>query len=585
MSLKEKFCELIENYAEQYANAHATNNFSIPLGTVVRHDIPNILTEHISIKNYAEKYTVKGNTGSGRTASVPWIAVFNTAITTEAKKGVYIVYLINKDTGMLYLTLIKAAGARNPNKEQLANIAKIAQSIAQKLGIVPIAIASGNESYNKGVIYAKEYTLASLLDDEVLFADLEEFIALYQRYYTEIFMANDAIAADEGKSHLFTDEESTNDEEPAASEERIMPASASEALAKIKEYIAGCGFTYPAGLIENFYLSLKAKPFVILAGTSGTGKTRLVRLFAEAIGARYELVAVRPDWSDGSDLLGHSDLNGNFIPGPVRVAIDYAWGHPQQPVLLCLDEMNLARVEYYFSDFLSVIETRERHADGSITTAPLAIEQPYALGIPDNLYIIGTVNMDETTFAFSKKVLDRANTIEFNHVDLMPIFSTADTDMEPQRLANSFLRSEYLLLNRDCAAESEYVTKICSELAEINEVLATVNAHIGYRVRDEVVFYLLYNKAAELLPQNVAMDNAIMQKILPRLQGNSLGVCNMLAKLFELWQPLTDSAGYASELTSEHMKISAECRYPRSSAKLIAMVKRFEEDGFTSYWE
>ena len=93
-----------------------------------------------------------------------------------------------------------------------------------------------------------------------------------------------------------------------------------EKMAIIEAYIKAKGFTYDRGLIENFYLSLKSKPFVILAGTSGTGKTRLVRLFAEAIGAtkengRYEQVAVRPDWSDSTDLFGHVDLNGKFIPG------------------------------------------------------------------------------------------------------------------------------------------------------------------------------------------------------------------------------------------------------------------------------
>ena len=102
-------------------------------------------------------------------------------------------------------------------------------------------------------------------------------------------------------------------------------------------------------------VSLKSKPFVILAGTSCTGKTRLVRLFAEAIGAtsangRYCQVAVRPDWSDSTDLFGHVDLNGNFVPGAILPFLKAAKDDSKHPYILCLDEMNLARVEYYMSD-------------------------------------------------------------------------------------------------------------------------------------------------------------------------------------------------------------------------------------------
>lgn len=188
---------------------------------------------------------------------------------------------------------------------------------------------------------------------------------------------------------------------------------------RIKKYIAWKGFSYADGLVENFYLSLKSKPFVILAGTSGTGKTRLVKLFAEAISAEYKMVPVRPDWSDSSDLFGHVNLNGEFILGAILEFISDAVRSPEKPFILCLDEMNLARVEYYLSDFLSVIETREMN-NGVIESAPLMSLEKYGsdsvareeygeLGFPQNLYIVGTVNMDETTFPFSKKVLDRAN--------------------------------------------------------------------------------------------------------------------------------------------------------------------------------
>lgn len=353
----------------------------------------------------------------------------------------------------------------------------------------------------------------------------------------------------------------------------------------IKNFIASRGFAYEGNLIDNFYLSLKSKPFVILAGTSGTGKTRLVKLFAEAIGAEYKLVSVRPDWSDGSDLFGHYDLNGKFIDGPVCKCFEMAYENPDIPVFLCLDEMNLARVEYYLSDFLSVIESREKLENGKVITTPIA---QFEKGIPDNLYIVGTVNMDETTFPFSKKVLDRANTIEFSYVDLTPDFDVPEQPPKGVTLPSSFLRTEYLVLVRDCVVEQEYVREICAELQQINEILKKADAHVGYRVRDEIVFYMLNNKAGgELLTHEEAFDNEIMQKILPRIQGSSVSVRDMLCELFKICAG--DYNQKTGDTDSEKMRKllsdkSITCKYRKSAKKLELMVRRFEEDGFTSYW-
>ena len=346
-----------------------------------------------------------------------------------------------------------------------------------------------------------------------------------------------------------------------------------EQVAAIRKYIEAKGFNYDGSLIENFYLGLKSKPFVILAGTSGTGKTRLVKLFAEAIQAKYLPVPVRPDWSDSSDLFGHKDLNGNFIKGAIIDFVKDAIDDKTTPYILCLDEMNLARVEYYMSDILSVIETREFDENKKITSKPL-VSKEYCrnsngrneygeLQFPGNLYIVGTVNMDETTFPFSKKVLDRANTIEFSYVDLlsMPSFSTATADKII--VTNEFLVSKYITLNDCDAADREYIGSVCTTLSRINSVLEIANAHIGYRVRDEIVFYMLNNREADLLDDKVAFDNQIMQKILPRVQGSSESIKTMLGEL---------------------LKICESEKYEASAKKINFMIKRYEEDGFTSYW-
>ena len=396
------------------------------------------------------------------------------------------------------------------------------------------------------------------------------------------------------KYHLNFNEimESANNSQQEYGENRSHSAS----LHHIQSFMDWKGFSYEEGLIENFYLCLKAKPFVILAGFSGTGKTRLVRLFAEGAGAtaangRYRQVAVRPDWSDSSDLFGHVDLNGNFVPGAVTDFLEKAANDLSHPYFLCLDEMNLARVEYYFSDFLSVMETREMK-DGHIVTDPIRVEDHGDLCLPENLYVVGTVNMDETTFPFSRKVLDRANAIEFSFVDLMPPEGeTALEQKAPLHLDNDFFRGEYLTL-RQCLVEEEKekIRDWCMILCQCNDILKKANAQVGYRVRDEIVFYMLYSRKYGLMEEKEAMDREILQKILPRIQGSSGTVRNMIGELFQFcagdYEGLRTDSGEINRKMSRLLEEDGEnVRFPRSAAKLASMMRRYEEDGFTSYWQ
>ncbi len=372
-----------------------------------------------------------------------------------------------------------------------------------------------------------------------------------------------------------------------------------EIVRQIRTFISAKGFSYPDKLVENLYLSLKSKPFVILAGTSGTGKTRLVRLFSEAIGAdkengRYLQIAVRPDWSDSTDLFGHLDLNGRFVPGCLMDFLAKARDDLAHPYVLCLDEMNLARVEYYLSDFLSVIETRDRK-EGHIISDPLVQLDQYGADetarerygeilFPENFYVVGTVNMDETTFPFSKKVLDRANTIEFNDVDLIPDFVQYGQGV-PVSVGNAFLKSDYLIL-KDCKEEDhEYVQQLCTILQSINRILYKSNSHVGFRVRDEICFYMLNNHRGGFLEEKEALDYEIMQKILPRLQGSNLSLKETLCELFRkiLAKDYDRQDGDAAGM-KELLENGTGIDYPRSAEKVMFMVRRFEEDGFTSYW-
>lgn len=582
----------ISEFGSVYDHVKATNDWKNSFRDIIRKNIPDLLIECAEIK---APYSVVGSYGKGRWTAVPWIAVFDSRITTSAQKGVYIVYLLNKDAKELYLTFESATtevlysdnniGSSKPFvgivgktnsqvTDALQNRAdKIRNVIKDHYFSSDNAINSGSDGYDAGAIYYKKYCLETLPSGEDLTKDLQRMIKIYGNYFEWINSDNKSPETDD----VLVDKVKESVKE--------VSVSIREAISRIKEFVASKGFCYPDTLIENFYLSLKSKPFVILAGTSGTGKTRLVKLFAESIGAEYKLVSVRPDWSDGSDLFGHFDLNGNFIDGPVCECFDTAAENPQKPIFLCLDEMNLARVEYYLSDFLSVIESREKQEDGSIVTSGIA---QYETGLPDNLYIVGTVNMDETTFPFSRKVLDRANTIEFNYVDLMPDFDSVNIETNPIEMSNGFLRSEYLVLARDCASESEYVNEVSAELQLINGILRKANAHVGYRVRDEIVFYMLESrKDGGILKYEEAMDNEIMQKILPRLQGSSGSVKDMLCELFKVCA--ADHSQKTGDTDSEKMQkvlddSGINCRYRKSAEKLQMMVRRFEEDGFTSYW-
>ncbi|MEK5438859.1 MULTISPECIES: McrB family protein [Paenibacillus] len=387
-------------------------------------------------------------------------------------------------------------------------------------------------------------------------------------------------------------------------------------LHQIQSHIRRKGFFFPEHLIENFYLSLKTKPFVILAGISGTGKTRLVKLFAEAFGAtgnngQFTLIPVRPDWSDPADLLGYKDLSGRFKPGPLTEVLVEARkpenGH--KPYFICMDEMNLARVEHYFSDLLSVLETQDWQ-EGKIQTQDLIsstlLDTPEdqvkfgSLGIPENVFLIGTVNMDETTHPFSKKVLDRANKLEFNYINLQqyPDFNvqveTSDSS-DVAELNHLFLRSDYLQLVDAYDTNKELVVRTTERLVKINALLEDIHAHVGFRVRDAICFYMIYNERYKLMSEEEAFDWQLLQKILPRIQGSHSSVRRVLLKLMK--EALGTGSGVTvniedlmdNDASPLYLKWAAgqtppTAKHPQSARKLAFMLRRLEEDGFTSYW-
>ena len=361
-------------------------------------------------------------------------------------------------------------------------------------------------------------------------------------------------------------------------------------LKRINQYINGNGYIYSYEELSNFYLSLKTKPFVILAGISGTGKSKLVRLFAESINAKFKSIPVKPAWNDSTELLGYKNIKDEFVKGELYKVIDEAKEHLDTPYFVCLDEMNLARVEYYLSEYLSIIESRKFETD-KIVTDKLFSESYFEnvednnISIPENLYIIGTVNMDDTTFSFSRKVLDRANTIEFSEVDLETLDFLTD-EAETLVVDNSLLKTQFLNIKDALEIDRTYVEEINEKIVEINNILKPYSKHFGYRVRDEIVFYMLENKLANLLEEDMAFDYQIMQKTLPTIIGSDVYIEEILIKLFKICTGfnLENKQNYIKEAESVIKNESEKCRYPKSATKILQMLKGYR-DGFVSFWQ
>ena len=320
------------------------------------------------------------------------------------------------------------------------------------------------------------------------------------------------------------------------------------------------------------------------------------------------MIPVRPDWNDSSDLLGYFDLNGDFRPGHLIPTLLLAQEQQNKPFFVCLDEMNLARVEHYFSDFLSVLESRRKENGQFVTDVVLREDQivrmimdplapcaaaltrltsnPRPLGIPPNLFIVGTVNMDETTQPFSRKVLDRANTIEFNDIDLMEgVNEDLPQDEVPSLdLSSDFLKGEYASLVDIPPDKKEIASRIARFLQEVNHSLVIAGFEVGYRVRDESIAFTIYGLAAGMSIEE-AKENIVLQKVLPRLQGSSPRIEKALISLMQQFAGHEDisepeSPDFFERLTSLRTRSDAS----PVLRKIAGMLLIFREEGFTSYW-
>lgn len=356
-----------------------------------------------------------------------------------------------------------------------------------------------------------------------------------------------------------------------------MEAQATEsvpaALRGLEKAMAGEGFVITAAELANFYLALLVSPLVIMTGISGTGKSRLPRLFAAFIGGSFAAIPVKPQWDDNADLFGYtSNLNrGVFVEGEVTRVLQGAKAALSKPAFVLLDEMNLAAVEHYFSDFLSVMETRRRSA-GTIVTDALPLDLPpvtagqtdaygplRSLDLPHNVRIVGTANMDETTRSFSPKVLDRAFSIEFNEVDLTAFPALGSGQIAGDAFRHLATRladpANPVTVGEGYGTEAQLFDDVAGLIEEVRSLLEPAGLAFGYRPRDAACLYMWHWKKdsmEDVLPYYTALDYCILQKVLPKVYGQGERLRTALENL-EKWLQ-----GEAEELIRAHIAMDAK---------------------------
>ncbi len=384
-------------------------------------------------------------------------------------------------------------------------------------------------------------------------------------------------------------------EDPA----KVLPSIEKEKIplhtSHFLENAKAAGLQFPKQLVDRFVSSLCTKPFVILTGLSGSGKTKLAQTFATWIcetDEQFCIVPVGADWTNREPLLGYSNaIEQDKYVKPENGILDLliiAKENTHKPYFIILDEMNLSHVERYFADFLSIMETGEDIILFKDTEEK--DEVPAHITWPKNVFIVGTVNIDETTYMFSPKVLDRANTIEFRiTVEEMEDFlnSNSKPDLSVIKAIGANMAADFLKISSNTLYEKPK-NSVNETLLNFFKELKKTGAEFGYRSAAEI-HHLLYNLSIinENMEEDQKVDIAIMQKLLPKLHGSRRKLVPVLNTLgqFCLTSP-NDKIEKEVFLKSDFsFKDNKDVKYPLSLEKLSRMYNGVIENGFASYAE
>ena len=521
--------------------------------------------DSLKTKNYIKSYEglkVKVSFGQGVKARIPWISFLGQDQTTS--KGIYPVYLHMERVN----TLILAYGVSETERPEIdwpvnGQSTLLRDYFSKKNLPIP-------ERYHTSYIF-KAYDLGKDLNPVEMENDLINLINYYKKVLAREVDGN----FHNNKQEInFSDKSFKNTSEVA-------------------------GLIFSDKLVSRYVSSLCTKPFVLLSGLSGSGKTKLAQSFAQWISedeSQYCIVPVGADWTNREPLLGYPNaLDSTSYVQPENGVLNLlikANVNPTKPYFLILDEMNLSHVERYFADFLSAMESGKDislHSDKEGKKDSEEKEIPNKVGLPKNLFIVGTVNIDETTYMFSPKVLDRANVIEFrisedeieNYLKNPGRVDLGKLNGRGAGMAESFVelaKSEVEL------GENADLTE---ELLNFFKELKKLGAEFGYRSASEIVRLVGKLGAVDTdnsLSPNDKIDIAVMQKLLPKIHGSQRKLDEVLKTLATFCVNDEEDAMKFFEKGAD-ISINGEAKYPLSLEKICRMHKSATENGFASYAE
>jgi len=541
-----------------------------------------------------ETLRVVASPGLGNWAKVPWISILDSRETTSNQRGVSCVFLFREDLQGVYLTfnqgvakLKKELGVAEARRA-LRDRAKVLRDRFPELedsgftldDRVDLAATPGlGADYEVSTIAYKLYPAGAIPRDDEVEDDLEALLSVYEEYVQ--------------------DPREERPRPPGGVQVDLASITQNFGDALIEAHIS-FGPSHDR-LVRAFVAALATKRFVILTGLSGSGKTQLALRFGEWLGVgRSHIEPVRPDWTGSEALFGFEDALQPAVAGQrawqVPRVLEFmlrAARDPQSPHLLILDEMNLAHVERYFADVLSgmesdypVLPNLHLEQEGNWRMAPSSDPQ---IMVPRNLFVVGTVNVDETTYMFSPKVLDRANVFEFR-------VATEELQSEYRKPVecspgDDGLVQKFLAIATDDSWHLDHPAMHASafrdHLRVIHELLSRTGFEFGHRVFYEAVrFAAIYAGTgdSDLLR---ALDLQILQKVLPRLHGSRRRLESTLCSLAE-YCFTTSSHAEAPEAQATFDPLTPPpgvAQLPLSFEKLQRMTRSLRANQFASFSE
>lgn len=579
-----------EAYKEEVQQPHYSDLTSFQL--LVK-DIPEHLRKKFKILMNTLK--IKGSIGAGVNTYYPWIGIFDPLVSSGATNGFYVVILFSDDFQDFYLTLNQ--GSTIQSKEQTEGYRNYVYSLYNKVdgfvkGRIPEGglvktkegkASSNGRKYEETNIFYRKYEIETTTEEDLV-ENLEIIVAVYIDCANKYF-ANQTMTKPFPTSTI---------SKPFSFEQFHSEASSA-------------GLQLNEGTIIRFISSLLTKPFVILTGLSGSGKTKLAQAFAMWICEnenQYCIVPVGADWINREPLLGFpNSLDDTKYVKPDNGVLDLIMEASKQenqtkPYFLILDEMNLSHVERYFADFLSVMESQDKkgillHSDNSRKDSK-NVDILNSIKLPANLFIVGTVNIDETTYMFSPKVLDRANVIEFRvtHNEMNDFFEANEViRLDTLKAQGATMASSFISLatDKDLQLDTEMKKEITGTLLKFFDELKKLGAEFGYRSASEILrFGAIVGSLETGWEAKQIIDSAIMQKLLPKLHGSRSKLVDILIALGKLC--VMANFDVKKEVFEKHNEFKFEDEhdnvlYPISLEKLSRMHKNVVEHGFTSYAE